>query len=692
MLQLPMEALLPNPLHPTKTLTLSPNPLHSCKTLDHLRQAHAQLLKSPSLSFNLNLATKLISSYTALGDPPSALQASLHHPKTLEKDAFYYNALIQAHLSLGQFAEALAAFSLMLSDSHLPNPFSLPPLLKACSSSPKFLPFGPPLHALYFKCGIHPNSFVCVAIIDLYAKHGLVREAQKAFDAAPKCDHVVWNAMLSGLTQTGRPLEALSLFCRMIADGVRVDSVAVACTIAACAQLCNGSAGAQTHARALRSGCLSPAALTSLIELYAACSDPHSARHAFDEIEVKDHAAFNSVVSCYAQNGLSLEALRLFQEIRSPNKLSLVAVLPAIARVGLRLLVKSAHAYIVRRGFELDEYVITALMDTYVKCGELETSRHLFDVMPQRSVVAWSSIIAGYGAHGLGEEALELFSEMQAHGVNPNYVTFIGVLSACSHARLVNEGRRLFESMGPDYGVAPRAQHYACLVDLLGRAGLLSEALHVVQEMPIEPSHGVWGALLGACRIHKDVELAQFVTKRLFDAGCDDPGFYVLLSNIYASVGLWGEVEKVRELMRARGLRKPPGWSSIELDDKVHIFLSGDVTHLESDEIYKKLEQLFDQLRKLGYVPDVNAVLQDIDDDEKERVLRAHSEKLAIAYGLIRTKPGTPIRIMKNLRTCEDCHVAAKLVSKLTERAIVLRDAVRFHHMRDGVCSCGDYW
>uniref|UniRef100_A0A1D1Z605 Pentatricopeptide repeat-containing protein At2g01510, mitochondrial n=2 Tax=Anthurium amnicola TaxID=1678845 RepID=A0A1D1Z605_9ARAE len=375
-----------------------------------------------------------------------------------------------------------------------------------------------------------------------------------------------------------------------------------------------------------------------------------------------------------------------------PNGSSLAGILPAVAQFGSLQVGKSCHGFIIRNGLDKDEFVMTALMDMYAKSGDLSVARKLFDTMPSRSVVSWSAMIAGYGTHGCAVESLSLFDRMLAHSIQPNYITYIGVLSACVHAGYVDKGRLYFQQMVKDHGISPRLQHYTCMVDLLGRAGLLEEAMDLIREMPAKPSPDVWGALLGACRIHGNVILGKYAADKLFELNPLDPGFYVLLSNMYAAAHMWSEVRRVRALMRDLGLRKPAGWSSIEIGSKVHSFISGDKSHSDSDEIYKRLDELTKKLKKLGYLPKTEVVLHDVEDGVKESVLSSHSEKLAMAYGLLRLTPGAPIRIMKNLRTCEDCHAFAKFVSKVSCREIVLRDAVRFHHIKHGVCTCSDYW
>jgi pentatricopeptide repeat protein len=346
----------------------------------------------------------------------------------------------------------------------------------------------------------------------------------------------------------------------------------------------------------------------------------------------------------------------------------------------------------VKTGFELDVVVGSALVDMYAKCGSIDEASNVFNKMPERNIVTWTVIIIGYAQHGYAQEVLKLFSQMQDTGMKPDHVTFVGILSACSRAGLVNEGCNYFNSMSQDYGVNPRPEHFACMVDLLGRAGHLTEAKDFIEKMPFEPSISVWQSLLGACRIHGNMELGKYAAERLLELEPHDSATYVLLSNIYAAANRWDDVARVRKMMKDRGVKKEPGRSWTNVNNTVHEFISDDSSHPQAEEIYKMLQRLSNQMKDAGYVPNTDFVLHDIEKEQKENSLSHHSEKLAIAFGLIKTPPGAPIRIMKNLRVCGDCHIATKFISKIVCREIIVRDATRFHHFKNGLCSCGDYW
>nr|UPT49104.1 pentatricopeptide repeat protein AaPPR191 [Agave angustifolia] len=435
---------------------------------------------------------------------------------------------------------------------------------------------------------------------------------------------------------------------------------------------------------------------TAMITCYAKTGDLESARKMFDEMGERDCVCWNTMIDGYTQHGRPEEALALFRSMLESdartNEVTVITVLSAVAQLGSLESGKWVHSYIENNKIRFNAQVGTALVDMYSKCGSLKDACLVFDRIRDKDIVAWNSMIAGYAMHGHSREALELFSRLRSTGLRPTDITFIAVLNACSHAGLVGEGREFFSLMEKDYGIEPKIEHYGCMVDLLGRAGLVEEAYELVQSMRIKPDSVLWGSLMGACRLHKKMALAEKIADYLVNSGQANSGTYVLLSNIYAALGNWKEVNRVRSLMKESGVQKEPGCSSIEVDHKVHEFVVSDLSHPKSKEIYSMLDELNELLRARGYVPQTELVLHDLDEAEKERAIGVHSERLAIAFGLISTQPGTTITIVKNLRVCTDCHTVIKLISKITGRKIVVRDRNRFHHFVDGSCSCGNYW
>ncbi|GAV63901.1 PPR domain-containing protein/PPR_2 domain-containing protein/Cupin_8 domain-containing protein/DYW_deaminase domain-containing protein, partial [Cephalotus follicularis] len=435
---------------------------------------------------------------------------------------------------------------------------------------------------------------------------------------------------------------------------------------------------------------------TSMISGFNKCGDVESARALFDRMPEKNLVTWSIMISGYAKNNRFDKAVELFQVLQSQgviaNETVMVSVVSSCAHLGALEIGERAHDYMVKNKVTVNLIIGTALVDMYARCGSIEKAIRVFEESPERDVLSWTALIAGIAMHGYAKRALHYFSEMLKTGVTPRDITFTAVLSACSHGGLIERGLEIFESIKRDYGIEPRLEHYGCVVDLLGRAGKLAEAEKFLHEMPVKPNAPIWGALLGACRIHRNAEIAERAGKTLIQLQPEHSGYYVLLSNIYAQTNKWENVENMRQVMKERGVKKPPGYSLIEIDRVIHNFTIGDKTHPEIDKIERMWEEILMKIRLAGYTGNTADTLFDIDEEEKESALHRHSEKLALAFGIMKTEARTPIRIVKNLRVCEDCHTATKLISKVFERELIVRDRNRFHHFREGACSCMDYW
>eukprot|EP01018_Ginkgo_biloba_P019198 Gb_26689 [translate_table: standard] len=666
--------------------------LQACTNVNDLKQAHTLLFRV-GLNQNIVLMTKLVNAYSTFG---SMDNARLVFDKIRKPNIFLWNAMIGGYSRNGCSEDALTLYYQMQVEGMQSDNFTFTFVLKACAGL-SALQEGKEIHAHTVRTGYDSGAFVGAALVDMYCKCGNVKDARQVFDRMCTRDVVSWNAMISGYTQNGYAHQALTLFYQMQLENVTPNTVTAVSVLRACAQLGALQQGKWIHDYISRNGFESHVYVrNSLVDMYAKCGSIEVAREVFDKMLIRSVVSWNAMIAGYVQNGHSNAALTLFQQMQlenvMPNSVTMMNVLPACADLGSLRQGRYVHGYIVKNGFESDVSVGNSLVAMYAKCGSVEIARHLFDKMHQRDVVSWSAMIAGYGINGHGEDALALFNQMQRIGMMPNHITFISVLSACSHAGLVDEGWQYFNCMSRDYCITPMMEHYACMVDLLGRVGRLNEAYDFIENMPFEPAAGVWGTLLGACRIHCNIELGERVAERLFDLKPGDAGYYVLLSNIYAVAGKWDNVEKVRTMMKERGLEKTPGYSWIEVHNRVHAFFVGDRSHAQSEKIYATLEALANLMKEAGHMPNTSFVLQDVEEEVKEHMLSSHSEKLAISFGLINTRPRTPIRITKNLRVCGDCHSATKFISKIVRREIIVRDANRFHHFSDGLCSCGDYW
>lgn len=393
-----------------------------------------------------------------------------------------------------------------------------------------------------------------------------------------------------------------------------------------------------------------------------------------------------------------MEAMELFREMQFagaiPNEFTLASALAACANLVALDQGRWIHVYMEKTRIRVNERLLASLIDMYAKCGEIKFASKIFfdEHSPRQRVWPWNAMIGGFAMHGLSKEAIDLFEQMKLTNIAPDHVTFVALLTACSHGILVDEGRLYFKSMRCVHGLEPKIEHYGCMVDLFGRAGHLKEAEELIISMPMAPDAVIWGALLGACRIHGDIEMGEKIGKLIRELKPNLVGCHVLLANMYSDSGRWNDAVNLRNKIEISRMKKTPGCSSIELNGMFHQFLVGDRSHPQTNQIYSFLDEMTIKLKIAGYVPEVREVLLDLDEEDKETALSRHSERLAIAFGLINTAPGTPIRIVKNLRVCGDCHQATKFISKVYDREIIVRDRIRFHHFKDGLCSCNDYW
>ncbi|KAF7015902.1 unnamed protein product [Triticum aestivum] len=513
----------------------------------------------------------------------------------------------------------------------------------------------------------------------------------------PDPDPFSLNTVLRIAASSARPRLALALHRRRLAPP---DTHTYPPLLQACTRLLALREGESLHAEAAKNGLVALVFVkNSLVHHYGACGLFESAHRVFDEIPVLERnlVSWNSVMNGFAANGRPNEVLTIFRETLEvdlmPDGFTMVSVLNACAEIGALALGRRVHVFASKVGLVGNRHVGNALIDLYAKCGGVEDARKVFEEMGVgRTVVSWTSLIVGLAGNGFGKDALELFGLMEGMKLIPTDITMVGVLYACSHCGWVDDGFRYFNEMKDKYGIAPKIEHLGCMVDLLGRAGRVEEAHDYINTMPLEPNAVVWRTLLGACAMHKKLELGEAAWARLVELDPGHSGDYVLLSNLYAAVGRWADVQILRKTMVTHGVRKNPGHSLVEIRNSVFEFVMGDRSHPESDQIYLMLAEIAERLRRQGYVPRTSNVLADIEEEEKEAALNYHSERLAIAFALLKCLPGTPIRIVKNLRVCGDCHLVIKLISKVYDREIIVRDRSRFHHFKGGECSCKDYW
>ncbi|KAL6008157.1 hypothetical protein ACLOJK_033663 [Asimina triloba] len=656
------------------------------------RQLHSYVIKAGHSS-DIIIEGSLLDLYVKCTDIETAHK---YFDSTIRENVVLWNVMLVACGQMGNLEESFKLFSRMQAEGMEPNQYTYPSILRTCTSLGA-LYLGEQIHSQVIKTGFEHNVYVCSVLIDMYAKCGCLKTAREIFDRLTESDLVSWTAMISGYAQHAFCIEALRLFEEMQIRGIQSDNIGLASALSACSGMQALQQGLQIHAQSFVLGYSMDISVgNSLVTLYARCGRMSDAYLAFEKIEAPDEISWNGLISGFVHSGYCEEALEVFTQMNKSgfgaNLFTYGSAICAAANIPDVKQGKQIHARMIKSGYDLEIEAGNVLITLYSKCGIIADAEKEFSVMPERNEVSWNAMITGYSQHGFGHGALELFEKMKQKGFNPNHITFVGVLSACSHVGLVAEGLNYFKSMSTKNGVSPGPEHYACVVDILGRAGLLDRAREFIKEMPTLPDAMVWRTLLSACRVHQKMEIGELAAQHLLQLDPQDSATYVLLSNIYAEAQKWDCRDQTRQMMKDRGVKKEPGRSWIEVKNSVHAFFVGDRLHPLSDEIYKSLEDLNKRVVEIGYVPDRYSLLHETEVEQRDPTALVHSEKLAVAFGLISLAPEIPVHVIKNLRVCKDCHNWMKLVSTISSRPIVVRDAYRFHHFKDGFCSCGDYW
>ncbi|THG11581.1 pentatricopeptide repeat-containing protein At5g04780, mitochondrial-like [Camellia sinensis] len=577
-------------------------------------------------------------------------------------DSVSYNTVIAGLAASGCSSKALEVFIRMQKDGFEPNEYTHVSALNACSRMLD-LKHGKQIHGRIVASNLEQNVYVWNALTDIYAKCGEIHEARWLFDQMVDKNVVSWNSIISGYLKNGQPEKCIDLFHEMQLSGLKPDEVTVSNVLSAFFQ----------------SGYIDEAQKT------------------FSELKKKDKICWTTMIVGYVQSGKEEDALRLFgqmlQENVKPDSFTISSVASSCARLASLCHGQVIHGKAVHMGADGDLLVSSALVDMYSKCGETKDAWAVFSMMPIKNVISWNSIVVGYAQNGKDLDALALYEKMLQENLKPDNVTFVGVLSACVHAGLIERGQDYFNSISELHGMTPTLDHYACMINLLGRSGHMDKAIDLIKYMPHEPNSLIWSNLLFVCTINGNVEHGEMAVRRLFELDPLNAGPYIVLSNVYAARGRWKDVASMRTLMKNQNVKKFAAYSWIEIDGEIYKFVSEDRSHAESEKIYQELNRLIRKLQDSGFTPQTNLVLHDVNEDEKLKSICYHSEKLALAFGLIR-KPhgGAPIRIIKNIRVCADCHEFMKFVSKINGRPIILRDSNRFHHFFGGQCSCSDLW
>lgn len=612
------------------------------------------------------------------------------------KNHVTWTAIINGYSLNGDALRAIECFKGMRAEGIEANQYTFPGVLTACTSVSD-LGFGMQVHCCVVHGGFVANVFVQSALVDMYTKCGDLSSAWRAIESMEVDDVISWNAMIVGCVRQGFSGQALSMFKTMHEKDMELDEFTYPSVLNSLASMKDVTTGKIIHSLVIKSGFEGYTLVSNaLIDMYAKLNNLDFAYKSFNSLVEKDLISWTSLITGCSHNGCHEEALKLFCEMRKggtdTDHIVVSSVLSSCAELALLDLGQQIHATSIKSGQDTSLSVANSLVSLYAHCGYLENAKKVFDSMKVRHVISWTALIVGYAQNGEGLNSLQFYDQMIASGVKPDFVTFIGLLFACSHAGLTERGRYFFESMSKHYGISPGLDHYACMIDLLGRSGKINEAEELLSKMDMEPDPTVWKSLLSACRKHGNIDLARRAATALIESDPQDPVPYVMLSNMYSAIGKWEEAASIRRLMKSRGVGKEPGRSWMEINSRVHTFTSEDRSHEETTSIYSKVDEVIMSIKAVGYVPDMNFALHDINEEGKVHGLAYHGEKLAVAFGLLHLPEGSPIRIYKNIRVCGDCHTAMKFISQVYRRHIILRDSNCFHHFKEGMCSCGDYW
>ncbi|KAF8009188.1 hypothetical protein BT93_J0238 [Corymbia citriodora subsp. variegata] len=633
----------PTSWNTTHAFVLS-NPLLSllerCRSLSQLMQVQAQMvatgLVSDGLALSRLVAFCAISESRDLGYCAKILYGAE------DPNAFSWNVAIRGFAESERPDEAFVLYRRMLRNGgSKPDNYTYPLLLKICADS-SMNRMGRGILDHVVKLGFDRDLFVRNAVIHMVISWGEVGKAREVFDGSPVRDLVSWNSLINGYVRSGLPDYALRTYREMEAEGVVPDEVTMIGMVCSCAQLEDLKLGREFHQLIERNGLtLTVPLANALMDMYIKCGDLKQAqeifnnmkartfvswttmvvgyarfgfldmaRELFDGMPQKDVVPWNALIGGYVQANRSKEALALFHEMQSrntrPDEVTMVTCLSACSQLGALELGIWIHHYIEKHKLSLNVALGTALIDMYAKCGDIPRALRVFLEMPVKNSLTWTALICGLAHHGCALDAISFFREMIGNGLKPDEITFLGVLSACCHGGLVEAGRDFFSQMTSEFNLFPRLKHYSCMVDLLGRAGLLEEAVKLIESMPMKADAAVWGSLFFACRVHRNVLLGQKVGLQLLKLDPHDSGTYVLLANMYGEANMWEEARKVRKMMTKRGVEKTPGCSSIEVDGVVHEFIVRDKSHPQSEWIYQCLVILTRQLHLVENMVDIS--------------------------------------------------------------------------------------
>jgi pentatricopeptide repeat protein len=589
--------------------------IQTCIGLDCVelgRMVHAQIVIRGYVSHTF-VSTSLLNMYAKLG----MIEDSYKVFETMtEHNQVTWNAMISGFTWNGLHLEAFDHFLRMKKGSNAPNMYTVISVSKAVGNLGDTRK-GKEVQNYVSEFGLESNVLVGTALIDMFSKCGSLSDARSVFDLRfTRCGvNTPWNAMISGYSQCGFSREALELFVEMCRNDIKSDVYTYCSVFNAIAALKLLRFGKEVHGMVLKSGLNMKFVSVSnaIADTYAKCGSLEDVRKVFDRMEERDIVSWTTLVTTYSQCSKWEEALAIFSQMREegfiPNQFTLSSVLVACTGLGLLEYGHQVHSLLCKIGLDTDNCIESALIDMYAKCGSITEAHKVFERVSNPDTITWTAVISGYAQHGLVEDALQLFRRMEHFGIKANAVTLLCVLFACSHGGMVEEGLNYFQQMEDSYGLVPEMEHYACVVDLLGRVGRLDDAMEFIERMPIEPNVMVWQTLLGACRVHGNIELREIGAQKILSIMPDDSATYVLLSNTYIEKGSYEDGLSLRDKMKEQGVKKEPGQSWISVKGRIHKFYAGDQQHPQKEAIYAKLEELKVKIKSMGYALDLSSVL-----------------------------------------------------------------------------------
>ncbi|XXG49052.1 hypothetical protein AAC387_Pa02g3335 [Persea americana] len=673
------------------------------KSMSEAQMLHTHIVKTGSHQ-DLFLSTFLINVYAKCGTMEYSRKIFDKMPR---RNVVAWTSLLTGYIRNSQPEIAVQVYQELLQAGCCPTNYTLGAVLSACSSLGS-VELGEQIHGHGIKYQLVSDTSMGNSLCSFYSKFRSLESAVKVFNVIPEKNVISWTAIMSACADNGNCERGLRFFIDMLLGDAEPNEFTLTSVLSMCCIMQAVDLGEQVHSLCIKLGLESNLpVMNAIMYLYLKCGRVVEARRLFDGVETLTLMTWNGMIAGHAQlmanekddvaaHRSGIEALNIFLKLKrssmKPDLYTFSSVLSICSGLVALDQGEQIHAQTIKTGFLSDVVVGSALVNMYNKCGSIEKASKAFVEMSTRTLISWTSMITGFSQHGRSKEALQLFEDMRLAGVRPNMITFVGVLAACSHAGMVDEALAYFAVMKNEYGIKPITDHYACIIDMFVRLGRLDEAFDFIKRMSFEPNEFIWSNLIAGCRSHGNMELAFYAADRLLELKPKDAETYILLLNMYVSAGRWNEVSRVRKMMKDEKLGKLKDWSWTNIKSRIYSFGADDRSNSQSTQIYELLDQLLDKAKSLGYVSErTSEVIDDGDRENESCSTTYHSEKLAIAFGLINTPEGATIRVVKNISMCKDCHSCVKFFSILTDREIIVRDSKHMHRFINGHCSCGGF-